>query len=401
MQRRSTPGFALAGTCTSILFGALLVGCVEPDEAEPWQPPPQAELLPENDGYLADYGVSCRIESLDTDDGVVVRMTLFNDNDDEIEFLEWQTLWDAFYPLFEFPSAQGQVSYRGWRASRGEPAAEAFAPIAPNGSVTTDYRLGEHYLAESAGSYAIRLDSSAIVVRDDGELLRLQHACGEGLVHIDTELDERADGFGTIEQGLEAHDGCNANAERILNNAAEVAHSAVTAGRNAVFEDSSLYAEWYGEWTEWNGDEVYAHMDQILEDRWDSVFRCGGTGDTVFNCCSDNIACALDAGPFGSRLYVCSPWFDLPTLSVEASSSQAGVLVHEMTHAGDPRGEWGPFGWVLTHPFGTDDLGYGAGGARAHASNCSADQCAAVRNAENYEHFVSNALVTTIVTSTL
>jgi hypothetical protein len=405
MQNRSIRGFTVPVSCACALVGVLLAGCIEERDQEwqTWQPSPHTELSTVADDYAEQYGLSCRVETRETDSGVRVRMTLFNANAHDIEFLGWRTLWDPYYPPFDFPDADAAVSYVGWRASGSTaPTDDAFVRIPNESSVTAEYSLDHHYVAQQAGSYAIRLKNPVLVIRMDGEQLALQHTCGQGSVYVSDDLGVEPDGFSSSEQELSAHSGCSDANEQIMNNAFDVAHSAVTVARRVVDDDSVFYEEWFGDWTPWNGDEVAAHMDQILGSAWDTVVRCGGNGGSVFNCCNTKRdGCIYDDVPLvGSRVYLCESWFSHPTLSVEHHPNQVGILVHELTHAAVPTVNWGQ-GPPITHPFPTDDFDYGAAAARGYADDCHSDACVAVRSAENYEFFVSDALVTAIVATAL
>jgi peptidyl-Lys metalloendopeptidase len=181
---------------------------------------------------------------------------------------------------------------------------------------------------------------------------------------------------GTKQQELSVHENCNDNTTARMQRAFAVADVAIRVSMREVRESSPLYKTWFGQWSNGNGTRVRQMLANI-KSIWGVEFRCGG------GCNSGRTACY--APPFAedrpwypnSRFYACGPWHKLPPLSVEAWSSRAGVIVHE-----------------LSHFWGTDDIRYGAPSARKLARP---EPERAVKNAENYEHFVSDVLVNAIL----
>jgi hypothetical protein len=226
----------------------------------------------------------------------------------------------------------------------------------------------------------------------DGSDRRIEVSCGSGTLH-----PEAREGVGELEQPLHAQaSGCNAQQETEINLLDRHAKGAARAAKLLTYGGSKLYDEWFGRWSTSNLNTVRGRIDRYLTKDWE--VRCGGGScldhPTAFGVVHHSLS--------DDKLYVCPAWWNLPSVSTE-TFSRVGVLIHEHTHL---------------EPDGTEDINdisscganadleglpcYGAVNARnlANDPTCQSSNvsdCKAVRNAENYAFFVTDALTQNIV----
>jgi hypothetical protein len=122
------------------------------------------------------------------------------------------------------------------------------------------------------------------------------------------------------------------------------------------------YKEWFGNYDQARYSGALAHYEKI----WDAL----ANKNVILNCdCSDNAyAYVYPSKPY--EIYLCKLFWGAP---LTGTDSQAGTLVHEMSHF-----------YVIA---GTDDHVYGQSGCRNLAKNNPSD---AVDNADTHEYFAEN-----------
>jgi hypothetical protein len=315
--------------------------------------------------------------------GRSVRISLTNRATEEVRILLWGTPFDSLRVSGE----AGNVSYEGITALRpSEPSEGSHAWLSAGNSITTDYDVGQYYQLAAGKKYTVSL-RSPLRGRTTHGAASFEVDCGSGELHPVEETS-----LGTVREPLHAQSGCTAAQTSEINGLAAVAASAARLASTQTSSQSPLYKEWFGDWSSGNGNTVKSFMNRYLS--MDYEVRCGGS-----ICAEYPSALGLvDHSAFSDdRLYVCPPWWFMPSSSGE-QQSQVGTLIHEHTHL-DPDGrddinDGGQCG------FNADLEGnpcYGAANARSLAKDptCTggSSSCKAVRNAENYAFFAANALV--------
>lgn len=349
--------------------GLCVFACSAPDDQpKDWVRPTSQAVS--GDATLSEVGIQCTVSTYEQQ--VHVRLT--NLSSEDFRILPWGTPWDEKYDSLDLHTDAEQARYLGVRALRGDPDSEDYFDLARGGSIETVVDADSRYAAETETVFRARLSNSFFRGMLGDEPIVLQQDCGEGIVRLPASKSRGTSRV--IAEPLVANSGCNASQTEQINAVLPATLSATRAAREAASNQDSVYTMWFGD-----APEAYPQtmLYSIYYDVWPNFsVRCGGD-----DCCDDDdvVACTTYEGFLGTghdRIYVCSPWYSKPTLSVEANSSQVGTLVHEMSHQG-----------AGVPPLGnTDDRGYGADGARDLASS---NWLAAVDNGENYEHFASHA----------
>src|SRR6185436_1298494 len=104
--------------------------------------------------------------------------------------------------------------------------------------------------------------------------VELEPQCGEGRV-FGTKVTSS---FGEIQQPLQPDSGCNATQAAEIRHLDGVTRTAAYYTESLVFNGSSLYDKWFGDWSQDNGSNVHNYVKRYLTQQWD--LRCNG-GD----CC--------------------------------------------------------------------------------------------------------------------
>jgi hypothetical protein len=220
---------------------------------------------------------------------------------------------------------------------------------------------------------------------------------------------------GKLQQPITVHENCNEGQRSRMERAITIAQQAVAVASREVRQDSPFFRAWFGEWSKGNADVVRYYLDRI-SDAWDGLeLRCGHS-----DLCSDDRNAFYQQRPvIADRFTVCDGWHKSPPLSVEANSNRAGVIIHEISHGVGSPGTLDVRD-LSSCSTGPDAHCYGADNARnlTQDPTCTDvddvdwihsgplgqkffvrtdDTCKALYNAENYEHFVSDVLVNTIL----
>lgn len=375
LRLASTGAFASLAAC----------GDISDDTAAVWRED-EAGVLGSAAAGLSDFGLQCRLwpsEGSSRD----VRMTLENHGDLPVELFTRGTLWDNLTRVLSVRDDANELPYLGVMSSRGEPVESEFLRVEPGQLIATEYDVPTNHELASKGRYDLTLASPILGVKIGGELLTLQHDCGQLSAVIDPEA---ASALSQSEQPLIwVEEDCTAAQQSQVDVLENIARAATEIGAGATAAGpKGPYQQWFGAPTAPNlaiVNEVFAST----EGNWDDFT---GECDTSANCAgSVNAWTQRSVDP--DLVHLCSPFFTLPSLSIEAGSNQVGVLMHEKSHLNP--------GTVVrdesnaTWCSGTCNT---ATEARDLAANASSQ---AVTNGENYEHFVSTAYIAAaIVTPT-
>lgn len=350
------------------------------------------ELLGYASAKLSDLGLECTLWPSESSDRYVT-MTVENHGDMVVELLTRGTLWDGLSRVLDVRRDATDLPYVGILSTRGDPVESEFLGIPPGEAISVAYDLAYNYEVRSAGRLELSLASPVLDIRLSNELLSVQHDCGQLSAIMDPDATPM---LGSAEQPLiwevAPYEPCTAAQQATVANREVIARGATTIGASLIGANG-LYDRWFGTPTPANLTIVNEVFTSV-QSNWD-IFT--GECDTDAVDAMGNIICNGSVNAWVRRtgagsptsdpdlVHLCAPYFALPSLSVEADSNQVGVLVHEKSHLNSGtviRDESN--GTLCSNTCNT------AAEARALANN---DLAQAVTNAENYEHFVSNAYI--------
>jgi peptidyl-Lys metalloendopeptidase len=340
------------------LLGAFVaLACDEGKEVEDINPMAEARLVDEQ--------LACSLETISDGEAVVVKMSLTNNGDIPVSVSPQGTAWDNGTSVFNVESASERIAYKGISAYRGPFASDEYINVAPGASVSKEYALSGNYPIDNADDYSVNLVRKVFDVEISGEQMTLQHNCGELMVYAAP---------ATIRQVREplTYVSCSTNRTNLVERAIKpTVYSMMTDVQNAVKSGHPIYTEWFGTWSTARGNTVSGVFDDI-DDKWDTwEIDCAACENPSWNA-------YVNRGQDSNRVHLCVPYWSLPSFSIEAGSSQAGVFIHELSHLESE----------------TKDYVYNADPARNLAVT-NPDN--AVDNAENYEHFSSHQYLSRII----
>lgn len=211
-----------------------------------------------------------------------------------------------------------------------------------------------------------------------GALAILVSACVGDASDIENLDMPKVSDIGRVQNPLYARVECYASQIDQIENVIEpLAVSMLFDVYNSIKPDNSVYKEWFGEWTDSRAAKVTRTFNDI-EDNWDN-WRIFCSNDDY---CSSQVAYS-NWMVNEDQLGVCPAYWDLPVLSVEATSSQAGSLFHELKHLQSNN---------------NSECVFGAEPARELAKTYPD---VAVSCPESYEHFVQHQYLVRIITPIL
>ncbi|KAK7037542.1 hypothetical protein VNI00_011034 [Paramarasmius palmivorus] len=207
---------------------------------------------------------------------------------------------------------------------------------------------------------------------------------GELVLDLGFELDLNK----TVPEKLEkkaTYKSCSSTRQSKIDEAATAAHnyaSSASSYLNSLSSGSSRYTTWFGTYTTSRKNTVANNFDAIKGYSFHGeTYDCSCTKPNVFAYVEGKSPLSLHlyhsnlnlfsytVGNYGV-IHLCGAFWDAP---VTGTDSQAGTLVHEVSH--------------FKRIAGTDDIVYGQSDARSLASSKPGQ---AVQNADNYEFFAEN-----------
>lgn len=312
---------------------------------------------------------------LSADQNVEVTFTVTNVSERSVRLLRWNLPFDGIDgDLFEVARNGEPMPYLGRVYKRGTPQATDYLALKPGESLATVVELSAFYTMRYAGEYLVRFRG-----------VELGHAPHKAAGHEMVELGSNQvalwiDGdeppvfsespeqqWAKAKPGSGGSGGCSnqqlnklASALAAAQDIAADADAYLSAGHNP---SSQRYTEWFGAYSSGRWNTVASNF-QAISDALDNA-------PVEFDCtCNQNYyAYVYPSQPY--KIYLCRVFW---RSSTNGTDSQAGTLVHEMSH----------FNVVA----GTDDVTYGQSSCRALADS-SPNQ--AIRNADSHEYFAENS----------
>lgn len=372
----------------SIIIALFVMSCsVSNERATAWDNnSPPTELF---DGSFEDFGLDCKMNTIEGDDGVYVNMSIQNNSTVDVQLLKWETVWDEYSQVFEATNTEGKLKYWGYSAFGRTISEDDYIPLPAGSEVNEEYSLDEHFLVETVDDYQIVLRSPYMTFNVDGKILNLNHNCGSGLVNLQPSVTSDA----RINMAaLYPHEDCNANQKSQFREAFEISHIAARIAYYGYTQSNTgMFRKWFGAYGENKFNTVKGQVHDILFDKWDYEVRCGGD-----ICGSGDLG--VTEHRVTDRIYLCPAWYSKPVTSM-AGRSRVATVVHEQSHVNDGSGLWG-----------TDDIKdngscsgicYGIDNSLNLAATdptCTSGSidCKAIRNASNYGFYVVDAYLATI-----
>ncbi|MFH1177262.1 MAG: M35 family metallo-endopeptidase [Acidobacteriota bacterium] len=298
--------------------------------------------------------------------------------------LRWQLPSDEIEADLLAVTRDGQpVAYLGPLVKRAEPTLEDYVEIKAGDTLAIAFDPSAVYDLAEEGQYSIQYRAvlSDVLVAppeetpgepDEGLRVRATGRVAAETARVESNtMGFWFKGVGRIrepEMGLETIGGytkCTTTQQVTL----QTAHSNATSISNKAIghlaanpNGSSLYTYWFGTYTSQRFTLVKGHYNTI----WDAFANKSVTYDC--GCKKRYYAYVYPSQPY--KIYLCKVFWTAPALGRD---SQAGTLVHEMSH------------FYVTAS--TDDYVYGATGAHNLALT-NPDQ--AVDNADNHEYFAED-----------
>lgn len=173
---------------------------------------------------------------------------------------------------------------------------------------------------------------------------------------------------------------CSPNERASIDTAVSDAFDALSAATVQIASSNGAYQQWFGIWDPVRAKKVRTTIAALKNHIRTSkiTYFCAQTGEQ--NCDPGTYANVFPSDP--STIYLCPAYFELPTLSesdfleVFESGTQAGTIIHEMSH-------YNVVG-------GTDDNCYNRGVCTDYARRLPNR---AVQNADSYQYFSEDAFL--------
>jgi hypothetical protein len=324
-----------------------------------------------------------------------VDIAIRNDGPHEVALMSRGTPWDRASSPWIVERAAERQRYLGVTAFRNALADDEYLPLDRGGELAMSYPLAVSYGLASVEQTRVKPSRPLWSMRVDGELLAVQHDCGElsasfGSAHTSPGSDLQVTRAPLIyETGQFA---CTASEQAEIEAAEKHARIAALTAERFMGSNKSIFRRWFGQTSEQDLFYVATQIGSMLNS-W-RAFR----GDC------DNIRPIPLAGCFGGTaawvtaledyevIHICSLMLEQTPLTVYQPGAQIGTLIHEKVH-------------VVTFGEVTDqsdsvctDRGdlecYGPSDARALAL---VDPGKATKSAENYGLFVTDVYLNAVV----
>jgi len=301
---------------------------------------------------------------------VVVNVAITNTSREAVSVLRWEL--PSSQPenaMFRITRDGQPVAYTGRMVKRAAPTAADYVRIEAGATLNFSVELTGTYELAANGTYAI--EYAGVGQRELGEALRSQAL----YVWLDGRTARAAASTAVaaapnVISPIIFTGNCSASQQTILTNAANAAQTYAQGAVNYFNTTRGVtprFAKWFGATpprTNWN--LVRTHYTAILDAFANKqlTLDCSCTQAGTY-------AYVFANAPY--KIYACPVFWQV---SLTGTDSQAGTLIHEMSH--------------FTVVAGTQDYVYGQSGAAALAISNPAN---AVMNADNHEYFAENTPV--------
>ncbi len=304
------------------------------------------------------------------DQSVVVHVTIANPTNRPVKVLKWYTpAEDVEEPLFAVLRDGVPVSYVGAVYKRPEPKGEDYVTLKAGASLARDIDLAAYYDLSVTGNYAVRFDvSSANLYSERNVPAKVADRLASNEVQVWIEGRQAVSPDAAVSPaavtGTTTYSKCTTTQQAALVNARNQASTYSTNAKAYLAAGTAglRYTTWFGVYNATRYSTVTTHFNAITAamDTAAVTFDCG--------CKKSYYAYVYPTQPY--KIYLCKVFWTAP---LTGTDSQAGTLIHEMSH----------FNVVA----GTDDYVYGQSGAKNLAIT---NPTQAIDNADNHEYFAEN-----------
>ena len=306
---------------------------------------------------------------------IVVSVT--NNSEKDIELLKWNTPFEKTISadIFDVHMGKKDNAYTGRVIKRTQPQDNDYMLLEAGVTEKVTVDMPTYYGMKKKGDYRISFDGTFNYRLIDGTEVKRTERTRKVLPNISlsfmpTARQQRAV---TLKQTA-AFNGCSQNETQVLkvahDDAIKISKESMDVLNNAPKKTTSpRYVTWFG-----SADEK---RQKTVTEGFQKIYDAFENKNISFDCGT----CKADTSMYDStyayvypdsqyQVYLCGAFWSSKT---EGTDSQAGTLVHEVSH--------------FTAVAGTDDHAYGQEDAKALAKNTPEK---AVNNAENYDYFAEN-----------
>ena len=308
--------------------------------------------------------------SFDSDQPVIVHVTVANTTGHLVKVLKWHTPADDLEgPLFSVQQNGLKVAYIGPLYKRPKPVHEDYVNLKAGENFTRDVDLGLYYDLSASGNYSITYDVSSWDLyseKGNGKKDADRLTSNEIKISINGREYSVAPAIEPLAvTGLTSFAKCTTTQQPQLI-AARTQASTYSANASSYLNAGTFntrYSTWFGTFNTLRYSTATSHFNSIVSamDTAKVTFDCG--------CKKNYYAYVYPTKPY--VIYLCKVFWQAPATGTD---SKAGTLIHEMSH----------FNTIAS----TDDYVYGQSGAKALAIS---DPQKAVNNADNHEYFAENS----------
>jgi peptidyl-Lys metalloendopeptidase len=303
---------------------------------------------------------------------IEIEFVMANTSRSPLRVLRWQTPIEGIeHDLLRVLRNGEPVAYTGILAKRPAPQAEDYIVIKPGEKISVSFDPSVAYDMTVRGEYTIQYHAVVDYLRQTksgAERIAVEVKSSQVLLWSEGLYDSpdlKDKPWPVLTKGSIAYESCTTDQQATL----QTAHSNATMISGLSVDHlaanpsgSTLYTTWFGTYT--------STRFNIVSDNYDAIYDAFQNAPVTYNCkCRRRVfAYVYPSQPY--RIYLCRVFWDVSPLGRD---SQAGTLVHEMSHF-----------YVVAS---TDDYVYGESGAKSLAIT-NPDQ--AIANADNYEYFAED-----------
>lgn len=316
-----------------------------------------------------------------------VNVTVTNTSQEDVKVLSWYLVQNAALQnnAFDVTVDGEKVSYTGPIVKRPAPTADDYIQLAAGETITQTFDLSAYYDMTQAGTYSVQYDVDALGLIKDSSTARSKSKAADLQQLKSNNVSFWVEGLGPKTDLLSKIQTAELNAKFGITYAGSCSNSkkssiktAVSASQNLSYDaykhlydywdkgsESDRYSTWFGSYDSSRYSTVTNHFYKIYSalNNQNITMDCYCEGNL-----SNAYAYVYPNQPY--HIHLCGAFWNASTTG---SDSQAGTIIHEMSH--------------FTVNGGTEDVAYGQYNARYLATN-SPDK--AVKNADNHEYFAEN-----------
>jgi len=302
----------------------------------------------------------------------IITMSISNESNEALKILTWNTPLEKMISadLFKIQNGKNTAQYLGRMVKRGTPTEADYTHLSAGETRTVSIELAKYYQMEVKGNYAVTYKglfetlSKNAKEKESSTLYKV----GNPSINIFFSPPKKKTVRSTANKVNPSFTSCSTSERNILNTAHD---AAIVIARNASQTMNSASANTTGErYSIWFGSPNNTRQSTV-KTHFNNIYSALDTQNIAFDCTCTKVsvyAYVYPSQPY--KVYLCNSFWDAP---VTGTDSQAGTLVHEVSH--------------FTIVAGTDDYEYGQTKAKALAVS---EPGKAVFNADNHEYFAEN-----------